>query len=661
MESINLNLIPQGANPVVHAKQFDEGRGFRFNLFNGTAPIVLTGAETITCNVKKPDGNLVTVAVTNTSSNYVEVYTTLQMCACYGANLGEIRLEEDGNDIGTLNFTLSVEESPLNNGIESESSIHNLNTMVDEMVAEEVATQYDSANVIFDNEPTDNHGIGYTVTSEGIKTAIDNAFDYDNTASGSLVHITDGADNIPVKSLVSQIVAVESGSGEKSPDNPYTISGFDNGVVTRCGKNYIDESDIVQGGFNTINGGDYVNATRTRTQTHIAIPQGTYQVLNSEHWEYVVYVYDMNNAFIDAESIKTWQAYGTPFTVGANRKVRIGWRKPDNTTMTPDDIHNAVCSSTVNTYTFAFGQTVYGGHFDNKGNLVVTHGFIDLGDFNWLYFSSANKMIYGSFPQAKKPTSTTQKANILCEIFETISRAEAGYAPPYAKTGIGIDTSGNLFIQAPNSTWTDIPSAVAEITGYKLVYELANPITLAITSQDIPTALGENNFYSNTGDVEVNYYTSKSNDILEFINTEIGKKNGTNIPIEENSQDSIKDYIDDEISTIGTSLSGKANKTEDATITVESGYTLISSSCGKTDRLVHLNFNVEKTGGFATGWQAIGTTDFKPNTLAYCPLWNVTNGLANGEVRIDTDGTINFYVVTAGELRLNANIGYVTD
>ena len=40
----------------------------------------------------------------------------------------------------------------------------------------------------------------------------------------------------------------------------------------------------------------------------------------------------------------------------------------------------------------------------------------------------------------------------------------------------------------------------------QLVYLLANPITLSITSQDIPTLLGENNIFSNCGDVEVDYH-----------------------------------------------------------------------------------------------------------------------------------------------------------
>lgn len=81
---------------------------------------------------------------------------------------------------------------------------------------------------------------------------------------------------------------------------------------------------------------------------------------------------------------------------------------------------------------------------------------------------------------------------------------------------------------------------------------------------EVKTLLGENNIYSNCGDVEVTYYTNKANDILEFVDSEIGKKNGTNIPIEENSQDSIKTYVDDEILStkdyIDNGLSGKVDE-----------------------------------------------------------------------------------------------------
>ena len=193
MEVLSLNLIPTGTTPVVHVKQYDVGRTWRFELKEGPIVYTLDGSETIECDIKKKDGNVVTVAVTNTGASYIDIETTLQMTACSGDNLGAIRLKKGSDDIGTLNFILSCERSPLENGIESESSIHNLETQI----AKAVADQYDSNNVFFDNVPTSGHGIGYAVTSEGVKTEVDNL----NTALAGKVNTTDfDATNLPITS-----------------------------------------------------------------------------------------------------------------------------------------------------------------------------------------------------------------------------------------------------------------------------------------------------------------------------------------------------------------------------------------------------------------------------------------------------------------------------
>ena len=113
MEVINLNLIPTGALPVVHASQYDEGRTFRANLMDGSTVYTLDGTETIECDVKKPDGNVVTLSVPNTSDSYVDVTTTLQTCACAGDNLADIKITKGAVIIATLNFILAVERSPL--------------------------------------------------------------------------------------------------------------------------------------------------------------------------------------------------------------------------------------------------------------------------------------------------------------------------------------------------------------------------------------------------------------------------------------------------------------------------------------------------------------------------------------------------------------------
>ena len=171
METLNLNKIPSGSNPVVHCSQYDVGRVFRFNLFEGSEVVTLDGTEVIECNVRKLDGTIVTVAVTNTSDSYIDVVTTEQMTAVHGSNYGEIVFKKGSDVIGTVNFILQVEKSPLEGGITSDSSIYNLETQIMDIVS----VQYDSANVIFDNEGTSGHGIPYTVTSEGIKTMVDDA------------------------------------------------------------------------------------------------------------------------------------------------------------------------------------------------------------------------------------------------------------------------------------------------------------------------------------------------------------------------------------------------------------------------------------------------------------------------------------------------------
>ena len=288
------------------------------------------------------------------------------------------------------------------------------------------------------------------------------------TASGSLVHITDGADNIPVKSLVSQITAVESGSGEKSPDNPYTISGFDNGIITRCGKNLFDNSLMVNSKTTVI--GDIVTLTATSNfqgsaYAFMPVKQGYKYALKIDSLtsgsgveirrynasgtitNTVVITQSTIININDGTTVKISIVYGNR-TAGAGTFILKGFNIALGENYQSYEAYNS------NTYTFTFGQTVFGGHFDNKGNLVVTHGYI----------ASYNG--------------------------ETINEPWISSIDEYV----------------PNTS----PS-----TGAQVVYPLTTPITLSITSQDIPTLLGENNIFSNCDDVEVDYYTDNADEIVE--------------------------------------------------------------------------------------------------------------------------------------------------
>lgn len=284
-----------------------------------------------------------------------------------------------------------------------------------------------------------------TYTKEEVDNEVYNVLPTD-TASGSIVHITDGADNIPVKLLVSQIVATGGGG---TPDAPIAINGFDSGVITRCGKNLFN---------NTFS--DYSRPSDYRIFP-IKLKQGaTYnfsaKLIGTAQTGFTVGVAKKGDRYVN---------FGSFYTI-CNGTDKMGSITVDSTFTDPKLIVYANTESEFNaifenyeiqlnegnllpytqyngnTYTFEFGQTVYGGHFDNKGNLVVTHGYI----------ASYNG--------------------------ETINEPWISSMDDYV----------------PNTS----PSIGAQV-----VYPLATPITLSITSQDIPTLLGENNIYSDTGDVDV--------------------------------------------------------------------------------------------------------------------------------------------------------------
>ena len=140
IERITLDLIPNGPMQSLHASQYDKSRTYRIDITENGSAYTLDGTETLTINERKGDNCICTLDVVNTfaTKSYIDFQATEQMCAVWGSNLCELRIIKGDVDLGTLNFILEVEKSPIEGGIQSESEINNLYTQIDARVDEEM-------------------------------------------------------------------------------------------------------------------------------------------------------------------------------------------------------------------------------------------------------------------------------------------------------------------------------------------------------------------------------------------------------------------------------------------------------------------------------------------------------------------------------------------
>ena len=295
MEQIYLNLIPDGTSPVCHASQYDDGREIELLLYDGVTPYTLSD-ETIELDVKKLDGNIVTTNLTVVEgAKSVIMVTTEQMCAVVGRNECELKVSKDGATIYSKNFILSVEKCVTEGGVESASAINDLEAQIESMVE----NQYDSENVIFDTEPTAGHGTGYTVTSAGIKQAIDNA-------GGNVIDDSTTADDKTYSSnKINTVVSALIDDSDASASKVYSSNKVVDLLADKADKSDLaNVYEIVPSGENL--------ADNSKFSTGAVQSNGTVAT-------YGAYANYVTSDFIPLEpnkkyTVSTWYSNGTPIT-----------------------------------------------------------------------------------------------------------------------------------------------------------------------------------------------------------------------------------------------------------------------------------------------------------------------------------------------------------
>ena len=112
MEKLKLNIVPKGARKLAHGSQYDNNRVVRFELFNDLLPYKLTGSETITLIVSRPDNTEIVTSVTNTENYYIDISMTGDMTLIAGVGRGEIRITQGDEILGSHNFDINIERDP---------------------------------------------------------------------------------------------------------------------------------------------------------------------------------------------------------------------------------------------------------------------------------------------------------------------------------------------------------------------------------------------------------------------------------------------------------------------------------------------------------------------------------------------------------------------
>lgn len=322
-----------------------------------------------------------------------------------------------------------------------------------------------------------------------------------DTASGVLASFPDGANGVPLQSLILNVKPYQAGTGDPSPSNVRPISGFTQAVITRTGANIWDEEWEV-GGINVSTGADAAFTDRIRSKNYIPCnPDLTIYVKASSNYISVVF-YDANKNYISGAQ----SSNPTRITPPNTAFIRFSLGSDYGTTYNNDISINYPATDTsyhaytATTRTASFGQTLYGATINpltGEGN--ITRVIVDLGNLDWgRHASTGNFFCDISSLDRKSGTSSFCSAFKFISDVTSISDVSTNYT-------IAFQPSNNRLI-VKDTDYSDVTFFKTAMSGVMLVCELATPVPITITPiENINTLYGANNIFQDAGDISVTY------------------------------------------------------------------------------------------------------------------------------------------------------------
>lgn len=307
------------------------------------------------------------------------------------------------------------------------------------------------------------------------KDVLYNMFPTDS-ASGAVASFADGADNVPLKSLVVGINPVQSGNGDPSPDNVRPITGWTGTNITTCGKNVLMNTAR----SHTSNSVTYdVNADGTITANGTATGgNGRCDIFN---------VSNPSKALLDMFSGKKLAgcpeggAYNT-YLIHLIIDGTVICRDYGNGVKIPDLSQYYGAS---NLYIDASVRTNY-----TAENLVFKPMIFEDATYD-TYEPYSDKSVAVTFPDE---AGTVYGGTL--DVTSGVLTVTKGFIQSY---------NGEILPSAWISDRDMYADGATPTTGAEVCYTLAEPVTYQLTPTEVNSLLGSNTIYADTGDTSVEY------------------------------------------------------------------------------------------------------------------------------------------------------------
>ena len=312
---------------------------------------------------------------------------------------------------------------------------------------------------------------------------------------------------LPFDRVATALSPIQSGSGDPSPSNIRTISGWTGAKLTRCGKNLMNltfppEFTIIHNADGTITatnntGGDISGA---RCELTGVLPAGTYTISKNDT-NADVFLQTSETDYSNNITTYTFVYDGVSYLRVLCSNIKAGASVTYKIQLEKGSTATAYEPYQGDTYSADFGQTVYGGTLDwQTGVLTVDRAMVTLTGtespvernttenaqyIRYNYFGLTPSAIpEGAFCSHFKTRLNTDVGDQLTNTFEIHS---SNLYPIFR-------VSASLY--PTNEAWKSYLSAQhAAGTPVQVCYKLATPQTIQLTPQEIKQLQGMNTLY----------------------------------------------------------------------------------------------------------------------------------------------------------------------